>query len=133
MYGYKQINLIVDSLETLVAGLVLAVNSSIFIDDPHDPAIHFTHSFGNVNWAVLLIALGIVGIVISVGHIQCWHLDAIILSIYGGLWLTYFAVFFIQDMHFVRGIRIGTALSCFVFVRILIQALEFPGHGRRGY
>lgn len=131
MCKQRDLNLVVDSLETLVAGLVLAVNRKMLQDDPHDHVVHFMHAFGNVNWAVLLIILGVVGIVISLGHIHRWYLDAILLSIYGGLWLTYFVAFFIQDMHFGPGLRIGTVLSCFVFIRILLQALDFPGHGRR--
>ena len=70
----RDLNLVVDSLETLVAGLVLAVNRKMLQDYPHDHVVHFMHAFGNMNRAVL---------------------------------------------------------SCFVFIRILLQSLDFPGHGRR--
>lgn len=129
----RHVNMLIDSLETVAAGLVMLINRSMFKDDPHNHVVHIVHGLGGVNWTLILITAGLIGIVLSLFQVEKWHADAILLSVYGGLWLAYFIAFLIQDLHFRGGghLQMGTALSLFVFIRILVEALRFPGRGWR--
>lgn len=129
----RHVNMLTNSLETTAVGIILMINRSAIKDDPHNHVVHAVHAFGGVNWVAILITAGVIGIILSLFQVEKWHLDAVILSVYGGLWLAYFVAFLVQDLHFRGGgqIQVGTVLSFFVFIRVLIDALRYPGRRRR--
>lgn len=115
-------NLIITSAETVCAGLVMLFNQTVIRDDPNNRFIHSVHTFGQIQWIIALLVIGIAGLLVAVSGIHKWKLEFIATVILGGLWASYSMVFLIEDEYFSPHISVSTVLSSYVFVRILVDA-----------
>lgn len=124
----RNIYLTWSGLETLVVGIFLALQQHIMQDDPNDRVVHFTQHLGDIDWAVVLILLGIVATVTGMTGFNRWHFQPFIIIMLGSLWCAYFVVFFIQDIHFGGRVHLSTIMTGLIFVSIVVEA-RFGGGG----
>ena len=118
----KNVFLTLTGIETIVVGLYLAFERHVFQDDPHDKFVHVSQRMGDINWAVILITIGVMATVIGMTKFNRWHAQSIMMIILSGLWCAYFVVFLIQDIHFPMIIQLKTIMTGFVFAQILVEA-----------
>ncbi|WP_346708981.1 hypothetical protein [Limosilactobacillus oris] len=124
----RNIFLVFTGLETLAVGVFLMMQRNALMDDPTDRVVHMIHQMGSIEWATLLIVLGAVSLVVGVLDVKKYNIQQVILILFGGLWCAYSLFFWINDIHFGPGLKLGTLLSTFVFVQILFEAY----FGKRG-
>lgn len=124
----RNIFLVFTGLETLAVGVFLMMQRNALMDDPTDRVVHMIHQMGSIEWATLLIVLGAVSLVVGVLDVKKYNIQQVILILFGGLWCAYSLFFWINDIHFGPGLKLGTLLSIFVFVQILFEAY----FGKRG-
>lgn len=124
----RNIFLVFTGLETLAVGVFLMMQRNALMDDPTDRVVHMIHQMGSIEWAILLIVLGAVSLVVGVLDVKKYNIQQVILILFGGLWCSYSLFFWINDIHFGPGLKLGTLLSIFVFVQILFEAY----FGKRG-
>lgn len=124
----RNIFLFFTGLETLAVGVFLMMQRNALMDDPTDRVVHMIHQMGSIEWAILLMVLGAVSLVVGVLDVKKYNIQQVILILFGGLWCAYSLFFWINDIHFGPGLKLGTLLSIFVFVQILFEAY----FGKRG-
>lgn len=124
----RHIFLVFIGLETLAVGVFLMLQHNALLDDPNDRVIHMIHQMGSIEWAIMLIGLGVVSLIVGMLNVKQHSVQQIILILLGGLWCAYSLFFWINDIHFGPGLKLGTLLSSFVFIQILFEAY----FGRRG-
>ncbi|KRM76193.1 hypothetical protein FC35_GL000694 [Limosilactobacillus coleohominis DSM 14060] len=107
--------------ETAVIGLFLFMERQWFMDDQHDKFIHMAHHLGDIDWALMLVCIGLVAMVIGVFDVVKFHSQSVILIILGALWFAYFVVFLLQDIHFHQPIRLATIMTGLNFMFILVE------------
>lgn len=116
-------------LATLAVGMYLLLEHHFMRDDPSDRLVHISQYMGNINWAVILMVVGTVAAVVGLTNYNKYHAYSVMIIILSALWCAYFVAFLIQDIHFGQPIRLGTVLTGYVFVQILVEA-RFGGGGR---
>lgn len=125
----RNIFLTLTGLETMVVGLCLALQRHVFQDDPKDKLIHISQHMGEINWAVILITIGILVAMIGMANFNRWHTQSIAMITLSALWCAYFAGFLIQDIHFPGVVGLKTVMTGFIFVQVLVEA-RFGGGGK---
>lgn len=118
----RNIFLTLTGIETIIVGLYLAFERHVFQDDPNDKFVHVSQHMGDIDWAVILITIGIVATAIGMTKLSRWHAQSIMMIVLSGLWCAYFVVFLIQDIHFPMIIQLKTIMAGFVFIQILVEA-----------
>lgn len=118
----RNIFLTFTGFETLIIGIFLAIKRHYFLDDPHDRFIHVSYHMGDLDWAVILIAIGILVIAVGWTNFNKWHAQSIMIIILSGLWCAYFVAFLLQDLHFPGGIQMHTIMTGCFFLQILVEA-----------
>ena len=125
----RNIYLTWSGIETLVVGLFLSLQRHIMQDDPNDKVVHFTQHLGDVDWAFVMISLGLIATIVGLVRFNRWHFQSLIIILLGAIWCAYFVVFFIQDIHFGGNIQLSTVVTGLIFVSIVIEA-RFGGGGK---
>lgn len=118
----RNIYLTWSGIETLIVGVFITFQRHFLQDDPNDRVVHITRHLGDVNWTVLLIAMGVIAAGAGLTSFNRWHFHSIIIILLGALWFAYFVVFFIQDIHFGGRVHMSTIMTGFIFISILMEA-----------
>lgn len=118
----RNIFLALNGLETIAVGIYLLVQRNALLDDHSSRVMHMVHEMGNAQWAVILIAVGVLAMIVGLCNINRSAIQTVILIVLGGLWFAYAAFFTFSDLHFMTPFHLGTLLSWFVFIQILFEA-----------
>lgn len=109
-------------VKTLIVGAFIAFQHHFLQDDPNDRIVHITHHLGDMDWTVLLIAIGVIAVGTGLTGFNRWHFQSVVIILLGAFWLAYCTVFFIQDIHFSNRIHLKTLMTGLIFISILIDA-----------
>lgn len=115
-------------IETLSIGAYLIYQQHYFQDDPRNQFIHLAAHFGDVGWAVALIAIGFVVTIIGLTGFNRWHAQTVALILLSGLFFAYFVALVMEDVHFDNPVRLGTLMVGWLFIRTLVEA-RYGGGG----
>ncbi|MEE6647754.1 hypothetical protein PS395_00785 [Limosilactobacillus pontis] len=118
----RNIYLIWSGVETLIVGIFITFRHHFMRDDPNDLIIHVIRHLGDTDWTILLIVIGVIAVGIGLTGFNRWHLQSIAIILLGALWFAYFAVFFIQDIHFGSRFHLSTLMTGLIFISILVEA-----------
>lgn len=114
--------LVFTGLETMAVGVLLLLQKHFFVDSHNNRMVHVIHHMGDPDWAVLLMVIGLVAVLIGATNLQRHGAQKIILIILGGLWFSYSLFFVMNDINSGQPLRLGTLLSCFIFLEIATEA-----------
>lgn len=118
----RNIFLTLTGLETLVIGVFLSFQRHLIRDDPNDRLVHVIHHMGDIDWAFILIAIGLITTVIGMTNYNRHHAETVMMIVLSAVWCAYFVTFLVQDIHFPGIIGIKTIMTGFVFVQVLVEA-----------